>query len=243
MTLLTILAGGVLVGVVLCYAYTPLHTLLLRMGIVPSYTERVYSVGTGEPHTTYVPLGDSLTAGVGAGSYQNSYPYLLATRLSERGGQVTLKPHAKPGATTNEAVTKLLDGVIASDPDLVTVLLGVNDVYRGVSAEAFTYTYRYILERLTHETRARVYVVAIPYVGAPGLTTPADHAYLDARTQAFNAILRTLAETYHLPYLDLYTPTAAQAYAEGGDYYAKDLLHPSATGYALWADILYAHLN
>lgn len=241
--LLMILVGIVLAGAGLLCAHTPLYALLLRTGIIPSYTERTYTIGTGEPHTLYVPLGDSLTAGVGTGSYQRSYPYLLATRLSERGGRVTLKPHAKPGATTNEAITKLLDAAIASDPDIVTVLLGVNDVYKGVSAEVFTYLYRHILDRLTHETHARVYVVAIPYIGAPDLITPGDHAYLDARTQTFNTVLRTLADAYQLTYLDLYTPTAAQAYTKGGNYYAKDLLHPSATGYALWADILYADLD
>lgn len=223
--------------------YTTLYTLMMRYGFIPSYTERIYTVGENtEPTILYTPLGDSLTAGVGVSTYTKSYPYLLALHLHDTTTQkVLLKPHAIPGATTGDAITKLLDRLISSNPNLVTILLGVNDVYKPVPPETFRENYTHILDRLTKETHATIYILSIPSIGDTSLTTPEERAYLHARTQEFNRILIELAETYHLPYIDLYTPTLLPSQEKG--YYATDLFHPSAKGYAVWASLLYDHIH
>ncbi len=216
---------------------------MMHFGFLSSYTERVYMVGTGAgTPLRYVPLGDSLTAGIGVAHYTDAYPYLLAKRLSETTGtQILLKPHAIPGATTADAIAHLLDRAIASQPDLVTVLLGVNDVYQAVPPDTFRANYDTILRRLTQETHATIYLISIPMIGAPDHFTPSDHAMLDARTQALNKILSALADTYHLPLIDLYTPTLEPSREDG--YFSADHFHPSAAGYAQWADIIYDHLD
>lgn len=230
-------------GVVTYLFHIPLYTTMLHAGLISSYTERIYTIGdTSTSSIRYVPLGDSLTAGVGATTYKQAYPYILAEHLQRKTGtQILLKPHAIPGATTGDAIALLLDKVVASNPDVVTVLLGVNDVHKAVSAETFKYNYEYILTRLTHETHAKVYIINIPYIGASDLIVPPQSGYLDTRTREFNRILRELADTYRLPYIDVYTPMLLPSQEEG--YYAKDRFHPSGKGYALWAPLLYDYFN
>jgi lysophospholipase L1-like esterase len=215
----------------------------MRIGFIPSYTERVYAVGDNTGSSVlYIPLGDSLSAGVGVPTYQQSFPYLVAEHLHEkRGVQVLLKPHAIPGATTDDAMAELLDKVVASQPNIVTILLGVNDVHIGVSPTTFRQNYEMILQRLIRDTHAILYIINIPYIGASDLTSPAESARLDGRTREFNVILQGLAQTYHIEYIDLYAPTLLPSQQD--EYYSADRFHPSQAGYKVWAHILYDHID
>jgi acyl-CoA thioesterase I len=79
------------------------------------------------PGRTIVCLGDSITAGVGAGPAE-SYPDLLAARFG-----VEVVNAGVPGDTAAQGLARL-DGVLAEDPWLVVVQLAGNDLLRGVPA-------------------------------------------------------------------------------------------------------------
>lgn len=84
--------------------------------------------GAGE---TIVCFGDSLTAGVGAGAGED-YPAQLAGLL----GRPVINA-GQPGDTTATALARL-DAVLAVRPRIVIIILGGNDIRRGVSRqEAF----------------------------------------------------------------------------------------------------------
>ena len=198
---------------------------------------------TTAKNLTYAALGDSLTAGVGASIYQESYPYLLALDLAARGDKtITLKNFSNPGDKTSDLINNLLAPAIASKPDLVTLLIGVNDVYDNVSPAVFKKNYQSILDRLTKETTAKIYLINLPFVGSSELLLKPYDYYFYGQIGKFNEIIRELAVAYNLKYIDLATPALAES-KTNQSYYSGDLFHPSASGYKFWAKIIYDDIN
>jgi len=191
---------------------------------------------------TYVALGDSLSAGVGADKYEESFPYLLGQYLAGNDYQITLKNHSLPGAKTADLLAELLPAAIKDNPDIITLLVGVNDVHGGVSNQEFADNYEQILKRLTVETKAGIYIINLPRLGANNLLLPPHNYRFDSRTQEFNKIIQELAAKYQIKYIDLYTYTHS-LFRKPGAHYASDLFHPSAEGYKIWADLIYADLS
>jgi lysophospholipase L1-like esterase len=190
----------------------------------------------------YAALGDSLTAGAGLQRYEETYPYLLAEKISAGRGEIALSGFSYPGAKTADLIKDLLGPAIAQNPDIVTLLIGVNDVHGNVSGREFRNNYRQILKRLTGETRAEIYAINIPFIGSDSLLLPPYDYYYKKKTIEFNNIIKTLAQNSGVKYIDLASPTAA-LFSKDGAHYSADSFHPSAEGYRLWADIIYADIN
>ncbi len=190
----------------------------------------------------YSALGDSLTAGVGVNNYQESYPYLLATKLSASGRVIELHDRGIPGERSSGLITNLLPLAIKDQPDIVTLFIGINDIHGLISAQTFKKNYNTILEALSTKTTAKIYVINLPYLGAPNLILFPYTAILNWRTQEFNHIIKKLATQYSVHYIDLYTPTLV-SFKKSGTLYGADSFHPSAAGYRLWANIIYARIN
>jgi len=197
---------------------------------------------TAKISLVYSALGDSLSSGVGVETYEESFPYLLSKYLAGNDYQVTLKNRSVPGAKSEDLLVGLLNGAISDNPDVVTLFIGVNDVHGDVSKEEFANNYEQILKRLTTETKARVYAINLPLIGANTLLLPPHNYLLDLRTKEFNEIIKNLASQYQVKYIDLYTTTRS-LFKEPGDHYAADLFHPSALGYKIWTDLIYADFN
>ena len=225
------------------YAYIYYRISMANLKSVDS--ARNYLIVNNQTATSslvYAALGDSLTSGVGANKYSQSYPYLLAQYLAGNDYQVTLKDYSVPGARTQDLLDGLLPGAIKANPDVVTILIGVNDIHGKISTQEFAANYEEILSRLTKETRAKIYIINIPFIGANSLIWQ-PHRYLyQARTNEFNKIIKQLASKYQVNYLDLYTSTYLLL-RESGIHYSDDLFHPSAEGYKIWADLIYADFN
>jgi len=191
---------------------------------------------------TYVALGDSLSAGAGTDQAEESLPYLLVKRLAGADRKIVLRNYSVSGFKTADLLTELLSPAIDTKPDVVTVLIGVNDIHNKVSAADFRKNYEEILSRLTRETSAQIYVINIPFIGADEMMLPPYQFYFDSQTKEFNAIIKELTNKYSVSYVDLYTPTVA-LFKKAGSHYSADLFHPSAAGYKIWADIIYANIN
>lgn len=190
----------------------------------------------------YVALGDSLTAGVGANRYEDSWPYLLAQKLAGENKNIILRAEAVPGYKTVDVISELLEPAIKENPDFLTVLIGVNDIHNQVSATDFRKNYENILNRLIKETKAKIYIINLPYIGSDKLIEPPYNSYFNRQTQEFNEIIKKLASKYQLKYIDLYT-ASYELFKKSGDHYSPDLFHPSATGYKIWAGIIYDNIN
>lgn len=233
-------------SVIIVYLYVSHAYIYAKIGamkLTSPQTQKEYILGdTFSNSVTYVALGDSLTAGVGVSQYEQSYPYLFAQKLSaNQKEKIILKPFAIPGAKVSDGIELLLDDVVKARPDIITVLFGVNDVHDRVSAEDFYVQYKTVLNRLTKETDAQIYILAVPYIGSPRLILPPYNTYFDSQTKKFNQILLKLSEEYTIVFVDLYSQTRSNA--EQAEYYSPDLFHPSGIGYTQWSTIVYDAFN
>ncbi len=194
-----------------------------------------------KPRLYYVALGDSLTSGVGTEKYEQSYPFLLAEKLSVD-NSVTHINFSYPGARTEDVIRDLLPKALAEKADVITLLVGTNDVHGGVSEEEFVQNYKFILSELTKKTKAKINVVSIPFIGDDSLLLPPyDYSYRK-KILEFNSDIKLLAIQFGVRYIDLTTPTTESSHG-GNGYYSIDKFHPSSLGYKMWADIIYDHLD
>lgn len=235
----------VVIGLYCNRSYARIYNYIDRMelkGVNNDQTYLIVNQKTASSSLTYVALGDSLTAGVGADEYSQSYPYLLAQYLAGNDYQINLKSRALPGAKTTDLLNILLPKAIEDNPDLMTLLIGVNDIHGQVSAKEFRTNYENILRQLTQETKAEIFVINIPFLGANNLLLPPYNWFFNFKTRQFNKIIQELATKYSVNYLNLYTPTES-LFKQNGSHYAPDFFHPSAQGYKIWADLIYADFN
>lgn len=194
-----------------------------------------------EKKLIYTALGDSLTAGVGVSRYEESYPYQLARKIAGDSDNIILRGRAYQGARTSDLITGLLAAAINDNPDIITLLIGVNDIHGNVSKTEFSENYAEILKRLKTETKAEIFAIGIPYIGTDVLLLPPFNLYFKHETAEYNKIIKELAQTNNVKYINLYTPT--EDIFRSATLYSTDLFHPSAKGYELWSEIIYADFN
>jgi lysophospholipase L1-like esterase len=181
-------------------------------------------------------LGDSYTIGESVGADER-WPVRLAAMLRARGVRVA-EPIivAKTGWTTDE----LSRGVDAANPtgpnELVTLLIGVNNQYRGRSTDEYRDQFRALLARAVAFAGAqssRVVVLSIPDWGVTPFANGRDRPRIAREIDAFNAINREETTRAGARYVDV-TPISRRA-ASDPSLTAADGLHPSGAMYAEWA--------
>ncbi|HZJ40787.1 MAG TPA: SGNH/GDSL hydrolase family protein [Candidatus Saccharimonadales bacterium] len=196
---------------------------------------------TTSPGLVYVALGDSLTAGIGVADYEQSYPYLIAQKIAGKDTKVTHLNFSYPGYKTDDLIRDMLPEAIASQPDIVTILIGVNDVHDNNNRQRFRQNYEVILQQLSTKTNAKINVISIPFIGSKHSLWPVYRAYYYSKSLIFNDIIRELADKYQVNYIDLTNFT--QQYSLKPGYYAVDGFHLSDLGYQYWSQIIYDHLS
>lgn len=239
-----IYAPIILLAIFVVYLYTANAFIYYRiaLGGFTEFKHQDVSFMNNATTTTYVSLGDSLTSGVGATKYEESYPYLLATKMSAAGESINFKNFSVSGYKTQDLIDVLLTPAIEAQPDVVTLLIGVNDIHNHIGKNQFKNNYKFILDRLTKETGAKIYLINIPYIGSNTAIVPPLDYYFETETNSYNEIIKELATEYNLKYIDLNSPTKV-LFKTDGTHYASDSFHPSAYGYKLWANIIYDRLN
>lgn len=185
----------------------------------------------------YVALGDSYTIGTSVGAAER-WPNQLVARLA---GGVPLELVANLGVNgyaSSDLVRAELPQLDALRPDFVTVLIGVNDVVRGVSPAA----YRANLEVIFGLLLGRLPVDRIVVVSTPDYTrTPSGAAFGDPAQQRaaiadFNAIEREMAEARGINFVVI--SSVADAVEGDASLVGDDGLHPSRKQYSGWVDLI-----
>ncbi len=224
----------------LFFSHHYIYYKIKEVGLIGSDKNHMYILNgkaTSSQNLIYAALGDSLTAGTGVDNYEESYPYLVAKELSGHKGKVTLADFSFPGYRTDDLINNLLAPAIAAKPDIVTLLIGANDIHGNYRLATFKNNYQNILEQLTTKTHAKIYAINIPYIGSDSLLLPPWDYYFDQRTASFNQVIQELAKTYKVNYIDIAEPTKA-LFKKNGSHYAADNFHPSKSGYAIWVKII-----
>ncbi len=186
---------------------------------------------------SYLALGDSYTIGESV-TADARWPRQLASAL--RGRHV---PVADPRiiATTGWTTEELDNAIDAAQPlgryDFVSLLIGVNDQYRGHSLADYQRRFAPLLEHaigFAGGRAARVLVVSIPDWGVTrfGRESGRDTAQIAHEIDVYNAAARSICIEHGVAFVDI-TGVSRQHGAEPA-MLAGDGLHPSAAMYALW---------
>ena len=186
---------------------------------------------------TYLALGDSYTIGEGVPP-ERRWPHQLARAL--RAEAIDLADPltvAATGWTTDE-----LDAAIdAADPqgpfDFASLLIGVNNQYRGRDVASFVDGVTALLERtigFTGGRANRVLVLSIPDWGVTPFAAASgrDVAAIAHELDVYNDAARQICDARGVAFVDI-TPASRDHGAEPG-MLAEDGLHPSARMYAEW---------
>jgi acyl-CoA thioesterase I len=193
-----------------------------------------------ERPVVFLPLGDSYTIGTGVRE-EESWPRLLVEDLKRNKLECELPINpARNGFTTQDLIDKELPLLERIDPDLVTVLIGVNDWVQGTRMETFKSNFAFILDELQSKMKkgSRILVITIPDFGV----TPSGKKYCSGRDISrgiaeFNAIIRSESKKKDLMVADIYELSKAM----GGDatLRAEDGLHPSGKEHQLWEEQIF----
>ncbi len=188
----------------------------------------------------FLALGDSYTIGEGVEANQR-WPVQLRDRL-RADGQTIGKPEiiARTGWTTDE----LLEAIDKASPQppfaLVSVLVGVNDQYRGYSTAKYRIAFTKLLQRaiaFAADQPSHVLVLSIPDWGvtAFGANSGRDVAQVAREIDAFNAINYELSMQYKVRYVSI--TQATRTAGAKPVWLTADGLHPSALMYAQWVEL------
>ena len=186
---------------------------------------------------SYLALGDSYTVGEGVPLYE-SYPYQAVQILRKKGFNLQAPEIvAKTGWTTDELQASINGTKFLPIYDVVTLLIGVNNQYRGKSPEEYADEFESLLKQaiaFAGNDNKRVAVLSIPDWGATPFAEGRDRAKITAEIDAFNAVNRKITSKYKVQYIDI-TPGTRMA-ATDPTLVTKDKLHPSGKEYTKWAE-------
>lgn len=185
----------------------------------------------------YLALGDSYTIGEGVPE-SGRWPVQL-TRALRNDGIPMADPRliAQTGWTTDELDAAIDTALVFPEYDLVSLLVGVNNQYRGRDAADYRVQFTGLLERaigFAQGRRERVLVLSIPDWGvtpfARGLAR--DVQQVAREIDAFNAVALDTCMRRGVVFVDI-TAVSRQR-GEEPEMLVDDGLHPSASMYAEW---------
>ncbi len=194
----------------------------------------------GDEFMQYLALGDSYTIGESVPENER-WPVQLVHRLRAAGLEMA-EPHiiAKTGWTTAELAAGIVQSDLTGTFDLVSLLIGVNNQYRGRPLSEYREEFRVLLAQaiaFAGGDAGRVVVLSIPDWGVTPFASEMRRNTVQIATEidAFNTVTREEAAARGVAYVDV-TPISRQAVTDH-TLLADDGLHPSGKMYAAWVDL------
>jgi len=184
---------------------------------------------------SYLALGDSYTIGQSV-DYNDRFPVQLKNALEERGIVFSgFEIRATTGWTTGNLISSLDNEAVDIQPNLVSLLIGVNNQYRGLDLADYAREFEKLLIQsltFTQDDTSAVFVVSIPdyaYTSFGGGNT-----FISDEIDNFNEINRSITESFGITYVNI-TDISREG-LDKPEYVAEDGLHPSGVQYARWVE-------
>ena len=184
----------------------------------------------------YIALGDSYTIGTGVG-YRDRWPDQLVAALGPNEPTIDLVATlGVNGYTTGDLIRHELPALDRLRPEVVTLLIGVNDVVRGIATTAYVANLRTILDELVGRVGAeRIVTVAVPdYTVTPAGADYGDPAQRHDGIVAANTEMAREAADRGVAFVDIFDVSLLAR--DDRTLVAADGLHPSGRQYGLWVD-------
>jgi len=192
---------------------------------------------------SYLALGDSYTIGEGV-DVSDRYPMQLVQEWNKAAKIPFASPLiiAKTGWTVDELEAGIQATPTAAEGyDLVTLLIGVNNQYRGRSLESFAVDFEKMLQRAISFARGkkkRVVVLSIPDWGVTpfAISKGVDPAQVAEGIDAYNETKKAICAKNGVKFINITSEyRIAGALPEG---VVADELHPSSLIYKKWMEKL-----
>ena len=192
---------------------------------------------------TYLALGDSYTIGEGV-ELSDRYPVQLVQEWNKTAKNQFASPLiiAKTGWTVDELEAGIQATPTAAEGyDLVTLLIGVNNQYRGRSVESYALDFEKMLQRaiaFARGNKAHVIVLSIPDWGVTpfAISKGVDPTQVANQIDDYNETKKAICAKNGVKYIDITAEyRIAGALPEG---VVADELHPSSLIYKSWMEKL-----
>jgi lysophospholipase L1-like esterase len=192
---------------------------------------------------TYLALGDSYTIGEGV-EINDRYPVQLVQEWNKTSKIQFASPLiiAKTGWTVDELEAGIQATPTAAEGyDLVTLLIGVNNQYRGRTVESYALDFEKMLQRaiaFARGNKAQVIVLSIPDWGVTpfAISKGVNPAKVANEIDEYNETKKAICAKNGVKYIDITAEyRIAGALPEG---VVADELHPSSLIYKSWMEKL-----
>jgi lysophospholipase L1-like esterase len=188
------------------------------------------------PTIRYLALGDSYTIGEMVAE-RDRWPIQLAGLLENDGLTAEVTIIARTGWTVDE----LWQGIQANPPegtyDMVSLLIGVNDQYRGYPVDGYREDFRFMLGKAIEYAGGdpkRVIVLSIPDWGFTPFAADRDTEPISRQIDEFNAVNLEETKSAGAHYVDV--TVISRMAMDDFELIAADRLHPSGKMYRMWAE-------
>jgi lysophospholipase L1-like esterase len=212
--------------------------------MLPAVLAAMLAAGTAQSAREHAPmrylaLGDSYTIGEGV-EPDGRWPVQLAAALRADGIVIDDPKLIAATGWTTDALSAAIDAAEPLDDDyaLVSVLIGVNNQYRGRAVDEYARAFAVLLERaigFAGRRADRVVVLAIPDWGVTPFAAQSgrDTAAIARELDAYNAAAANICADRGVAFVDI-APISRRRGSQA-QMLAADGLHPSAALYAEWA--------
>lgn len=195
---------------------------------------------------TYLALGDSYTIGEQVPIFE-SFPYQTVQKLRASGNEFQVgAPEivAKTGWTTDELASAITQTVFLPAYDFVSLLIGVNNQYRGRAVDEFENEFEGLLKlaiQFAGGAAKNVFVISIPDWGVTPFAKDREIIKIAEEIDAYNITCERMATAYKTNFISI---TEFQRIdAKNPEFLASDGLHPSGKEYEKWATKLAEMIN
>lgn len=188
---------------------------------------------------SYLALGDSYTIGESL-PLEDNFPHQTVALLRKKGISIT-DPEivAKTGWTTDELMDAITKRSLKSSYDYVSLLIGVNNQYRGRDIATYKKEFEQLLLQAIQFAGGKpehVFVLSIPDWGATPFAEGRDRTKITSEIDQFNLANLKITEQYKIHYIEITTGTREAK--QDLSLVAEDKLHPSKKEYTRWAEKL-----
>lgn len=188
---------------------------------------------------SYLALGDSYTIGESVLTAEN-FPNQTVQLLKNRAYDFT-SPEivARTGWTTDDLQNNINNRTFSPSYDIVTLLIGVNNQYRGRFIDTYKPEFENLLKQAIQFAGGKakhVIVLSIPDWGVTPFATGRDRDQIAREIDEYNSANKAISEKYNVNHIDI-TPWTREA-ANDPSLVAADGLHPSAKEYKRWSEKL-----
>ena len=185
---------------------------------------------------TYLALGDSYTIGESL-HLKDNFPNQTVNLLASAGLSFQ-QPRiiAKTGWTSGELQLAIAKNTLQERYDIVSLLVGVNNQYRGGDISEYAKEFEEILLlsiEFAGKNTSRVFVLSIPDWGVTPFADGRDRKKISKEIDSFNLVNKDLSTKWKVNYIDI-TPGSREV-GSNSSMVAADGLHPSALEYNRWS--------